>query len=171
MKFSSKLALKVAALLVFSSFTTSLMPLNVQAEEVKNVTKKAETVVKTYITVEPLDVVANPQNYLNKDIKMQAVFHKFSMLGLDYDKAKRDSKDHISMLIRRPDVSGSYTIPLSEMKLIVKRDLAEKLSDLESGDRVEITGKVFSTALKDPWIDVCGVKNLDPQKKPAPAED
>ena len=173
MKFSSKFALKVAALLVFSSFTTSLLPLNVHAEEVKNVTKKAETVAKapiTYITVEPLDVVANPQNYLNKNVKMQAVFHKFSMLGLDYDKAKRDSKDHISMLIKRPGVAGSYTIPLSEMKIIIKRDLAEKLSDLESGDRIELTGKVFSTALKDPWIDVIDIKNLDPQKKETPKE-
>jgi hypothetical protein len=170
MKFSSKLALKIAAFLVFSSFAASTQPITTYAEEVKGKVTKAETAVKTYIAVQPLELVANPQKYLDKDVQIQAEFHKFSMLGLDYDKAMRDSKEHISMLIRRPDVAKNHTIPLSELKLILKRELAEKLSDLESGDRVIIKGKVFSTALKDPWVDVLELENLDPEKK-EPSED
>ena len=41
-----------------------------------------------------------------------------------------------------------------EMKLFLKRDLAEKNINLESGDKIKITGKVFSTALGDAWLDV-----------------
>ena len=40
------------------------------------------------------------------------------------------------------------------MKLFLKRDYAESFIDLDTGDRIEITGKVFSNALGDPWIDV-----------------
>ena len=32
--------------------------------------------------------------------------------------------------------------------------MAEKHIDLETGDKIEITAKVFSTALNDPWLDV-----------------
>lgn len=114
--------------------------------------------------VKPIDLVNNPKIYLNKDIKISAKFDKFSTLGLDYDRALRDSKDYISFLIKRPDVGGEFTIPYSELKLILKREEAEKMLDIESGDRVEIKGKVFSTALNDPWVDVYELKNLDPDK-------
>ena len=106
-----------------------------------------------YLNANSLDIVNHPNNYLNKKIKMDAVFDKFSTLGLDYKPAFRNSKDYISFLIRRNDVSD-HVVPLSEMKLFLKRDLAEKFIDLESGDKVQIYGRVFSTALGDPWIEV-----------------
>jgi len=127
-------------------------------------------VEKSFMAVAPLDLVHNPNNFLNKDIKMTANFHKFSTLGLDYDKAMRSSKDFISILIKRPDVPDKYTIPLSEMKIIMKRDAAEDLLDMESGDKVEISGKVFSSALNDPWIEVYELNNLTPKKEEEKAD-
>ena len=47
-----------------------------------------------------------------------------------------------------------YDIPLSEMKIFLKRSEAEKHIDLDSGDEIEFCGKVFSTALGDIWMDV-----------------
>ena len=53
-------------------------------------------------------------------------------------------------------------VDISSAKTQVKK---EKLIDLESGDKIEIKGTVFSTALGDPWVDVDEVKILEP--KPA----
>lgn len=106
-----------------------------------------------YQMANSLDVVNNPSNYLNKKIKMDATFDKFSTLGLDYKPAFRNSKDYISFLICRSDVVD-HVVPLSEMKLFLKRDVAEKFIDLESGDKIEVYGRVFSQALGDPWIEV-----------------
>ncbi len=69
-----------------------------------------------YVCVKPLDVVANPDMYLNKKIKFRAAFDKFSTLGLDYKPALRDSQKYISFLIKRDDVTD-HTIPLSEMRI------------------------------------------------------
>lgn len=109
--------------------------------------------VQNYITVNPLDVVARPNFYLNKNIKIKAKFDKFSTLGLDYTPAMRSSEKYISFLIQRPDVTD-HNIPLSELKIFLNRDEAEKHIDLNSGDIIEFTGKVFSNALGDPWMDV-----------------
>lgn len=109
--------------------------------------------VKNYITVSPVDVVARPNFYLNKNIKIKAKFDKFSTLGLDYKPAMRSSEKYISFLIQRPDVQD-HDIPLSELKIFLSRTEAEKHIDLNSGDIVEFTGKIFSTALGDPWMDV-----------------
>lgn len=109
--------------------------------------------VQSYITVNPLDVVARPNFYLNKNIKIKAKFDKFSTLGLDYKPAMRSSENYISFLIQRPDVTD-HNIPLSELKIFLNRDEAEKHIDLNSGDIIEFTGKVFSNALGDPWMDV-----------------
>lgn len=122
-----------------------------------------------YILVKPLDVVANPNQYLNKKVKFRAVFDKFSTLGLDYKPAFRDSQKYISFLIKRDDVTD-HTIPLSEMKIFIKRADAEKFIDLDAGDVVEVYGKVFSNALTDTWIDtdkliVVDKKNKDTKKK------
>ncbi len=103
--------------------------------------------------VKPLDIVKEPAKFLNKDILMNASFDKFSTLGLDYKKALRPSADYITFLVQREDVVD-HNVPLSEMKLFIKRDYAEKFIDLDTGDKIEITGKVFSTALGDVWIDV-----------------
>ena len=102
--------------------------------------------------VAPLSIVANPKAYLNKQITMKAKFDKFSTLGLDYNYALRSSEKYISFLIKRDDTS--YDIPLSEMKLFLKRSEAEKFIDLKSDDEIEIVGTVFSDALGDSWIDV-----------------
>ena len=40
------------------------------------------------------------------------------------------------------------------MKLFLKRNEAEKHIDLKSNDEIQITGRVFSDALGDAWIDV-----------------
>ncbi len=107
-----------------------------------------------YKDVAPLKLVAQPDKYLNKKIKFNAKFDKFSAIGLDYEPINRDSKKYISFLIKRENVT-SYNIPLSELKLILKRDYAEKeLVNLESGDEIEVFGNVFATALGDPWVDV-----------------
>lgn len=115
-----------------------------------------QTQTSAYQTVAPLSVTASPKSYLNKKIKMNAKFDKFSTLGLDYKAALKSSDDYISFLIKRDDTS--YDIPLSEMKLFLKRDYAEKFIDLKTNDEIEITGLVFSDALGDAWIDVSELK-------------
>lgn len=104
------------------------------------------------LSVAPLTVVNSPKVYLNKNIVMKAKFDKFSTLGLDYKPAFRSSENYISFLIKRDDTS--FNIPLSEMKLFLKRDKAEKFIDLKTNDEIEIKGKVFSDALGDAWIEV-----------------
>lgn len=106
-----------------------------------------------YALVNPLDVVARPNFYLNKNIKIKAKFDKFSTLGLDYKPAMKSSEKYISFLIQRPDVTD-HNIPLSELKIFLDRTEAEKHIELNSGDIVEFTGKIFSTALGDPWMEV-----------------
>ena len=97
---------------------------------------------------------------MGKKVKMLAHFDKFSTIGLDYEPANKNSKDYISFLIKREDVVN-YNIPLSELKLIVKRDYAEKeLVNIETGDEIEILGNVFCLALGDAWVDVEQVKIL-----------
>ena len=49
-----------------------------------------------YSTVNPLDIVARPNFYLNKNVKIKAKFDKFSTLGIDYKPAMRSSQDYIS---------------------------------------------------------------------------
>ena len=111
-----------------------------------------------------LNIVANPNKYLNKTVKMQATFDKFSTLGLDYNKALRPSTKYIGILIQRDDVVN-HNIPLSEMKLFLTKELAEKHIDLDTGDKIELTGTVFSTALGDPWIDVKSLNVIKKVKK------
>ena len=121
------------------------------------VTEPATTQV---FQVAPLTIVNNPSSYLNKTVLMKAKFDKFSTLGLDYKPAFKSSDDYISFLIRRDD--SSHDIPLSEMKLFLKRTEAEKFIDLKTNDEIEIKGVVFSDALGDAWIDV---KQLTVTKK------
>ena len=114
-----------------------------------------QTVVVDKNTTNPLDVVKNPTAYLNQTIRMNATFDKFATLGLDYKSAMRSSEEYISFLILRDDTE--HDIPLSEMKLFLKREVAEKHIDLKTNDKVFITGKVFSDALGDPWVDVVDI--------------
>ena len=130
--------------------------LSVHAQNPQNLLVNAPASQKnviSYMAVNPLDVVARPNFYMNKNIKIKAKFDKFSTLGLDYKPAMRSSEKYISFLIQRPDVSD-HNIPLSELKIFLKRAEAEKYIELNSGDVVEFSGKVFSNALGDAWIDV-----------------
>lgn len=102
--------------------------------------------------ISALEIVDNPGRYLNKNVKMNAKFDKFAILGLDYSPAFRSSEEYISFLIKRDDTL--HDIPLSEMKLFLKREQAEKHIDLKTNDEIQIVGKVFSSVLGDPWIDV-----------------
>lgn len=119
--------------------------------------KQVKTAIQTpagaAIEVSPLELVANPQRYLNKKVVMCSKFDKFSTLGLDYKKALRDSNKFIGFMLQREDIKD-HNIPLSELKLFVSRTYAEKFIDLNTGDKIKITGKVFSTALGDPWVDI-----------------
>ncbi|MDR1167566.1 MAG: hypothetical protein LBK53_01565 [Heliobacteriaceae bacterium] len=99
-----------------------------------------------------LDMVAKPNFYLNKTVKVRAKFDKFSTLGLDYKPAMRSSENYISFLIQRDDIKD-HNIPLSEMKIFIKRKDAEKYIDLNAGDEIEFSGKVFANALGDVWMD------------------
>ena len=117
----------------------------------------AETPVTTSASninavVSAIDIVNTPKKFLNKTVVIKARFDKFSTLGLDYKSAFRSSEEYISFLIKRDDTK--FDIPLSEMKLFLKRDLAEKFIDLKVDDEISIEGKVFSDALGDAWIDV-----------------
>lgn len=116
------------------------------------------------VTVTPLTVVNSPKTYLDKTVIMKAKFDKFSTLGLDYKPAMRSSDDYISFLIKRDDTT--HNIPLSEMKLFLKRDTAEKFIDLKTDDEIEIKGKVFSDALGDAWIDVSELKIIKKSETP-----
>lgn len=112
-----------------------------------------------------LAIVSNPKAYLNKTVTFNAKFDKFSTLGLDYKPAYKSSDDYISFLIKRDDTS--YDIPLSELKMFLKRDIAEKHIDLKTDDEIQVTGVVFSDALGDAWIDVNNLTLIKkaPEKK------
>ena len=92
--------------------------------------------------VTPLNIVTNPKNYLNKDVTFQAKFDKFSTLGLDYKPAFKSSEEYISFLIKRDDTS--FDIPLSEMKLFIKREEAEKHIDLKTDDKIHTAINKYS---------------------------
>ena len=118
--------------------------------------------IQTENLVNPLNIVNSPKFYLNKKVCMKAKFDKFSTLGLDYKPALKSSDDYISFLIKRNDTQ--HSIPLSEMKLFLKRDVAEKFIDLKSDDMVYIEGTVFSDALGDAWVDVSKLEVLNSNK-------
>ena len=122
--------------------------------------------VQNFDTTSALSIVNSPKSYLGKTVTINAKFDKFSTLGLDYKPALKSSEEYISFLIKRDDTN--YDIPLSEMKLFLKREEAEKHIDLKVNDEIQITGTVFSDALGDAWIDV---SNLTLVKKAPEKED
>lgn len=142
-------------ILVLAACAFINVPQNAFASTALNLENPMATQIaaKSYMIANPLDMVAAPNRYLNKNVKIKAKFDKFSTLGLDYEPAMRSSEDYISFLIQRSDVRD-HNIPLSEMKIFMKRTEAEKHIDLDSGDEIEFCGKVFSNALGDVWMDV-----------------
>lgn len=151
----------ITALFINSSFAAA--PATVKQQAVKPAQKTASTTVSA-LKVDPVAVVNNPAFYLNKSITFEAQFVAFSALGLDYKPALKSSNDYIGILIQRTDVKD-HVIPLSEMKIFLKRDEAEKHVDLEQGDKIKITGTVFSTALGDPWVDIKTFSVLESKQK------
>lgn len=145
--------IKSATLILMSAvlFTTSAVCIEEAiAEPASTVVTPVQ--VQNAIKVTPLQIVHSTKLFLNKQVVMNAKFDKFSTLGLDYKPAFKSSDEYISFLIKRDDTS--FDIPLSEMKLFLKRELAEKNIDLKTNDEIEIQGLVFSDALGDAWIDV-----------------
>lgn len=130
-----------------------VITLRSQPSAIKTVSNVAKPVVNASGIVSPVEVVKCPEKYLNRDITFNAEFVAFTSLGLDYKPAFKDSTKNIGVLIRRDDVLD-HVIPLSEMKIFLTRELAEKNMEIEAGDKVKITGRVFSTALGDPWVEV-----------------
>ena len=146
------------AVVLFNFYNVNAAPsevitLKTQSTATKTVTPAGQSNVPSVNFVSPVDVVKNPDKYLNKDITFNTEFVAFTALGLDYKPAFRDSSKYIGVLVRRNDVLD-HVIPLSEMKIFITREMAEKNVDIEVGDKVRISGKVFSTALGDPWVDV-----------------
>ena len=86
-------------------------------------TSTQQFVASNYIN--SLDIVANPAKYLNKKVAIKGKFDKFSTLGLDYAPAMKSSEEFITFLIQRDDIKD-HNIPLSEMKIFIKRAEAEK---------------------------------------------
>ena len=127
-------------------------------------TTPAQTTQAPVQNVSSLELVANPNKYLNKNIIIDGKFDKFTTLGLDYKKALKDSTVYIGFLIQRDDVKD-HNIPLSELKLFLKRDYAEKFIDLNTGDKISISGTVFSNALGDAWVDVKTIQVLEKAPK------
>ncbi|MBQ6516088.1 hypothetical protein IJI31_02800 [bacterium] len=125
-------------------------------QEQKVVTKPADNEV---IKVNSLELVKFPNRYLDKNITMNCRFDKFSTLGLDYKPTHKSSEDFISFLIKRDDTLND--IPLSELKIFLDKKTAEKFINLKSGDDITVTGKVFSTALGDPWVEVTKLEKVE----------
>lgn len=117
----------------------------------------------TYTPVKPLDLVAHPNAFVNKRVKIRAKFDKFSSLGLDYKPAMRSSQKYITFLICRDNTTN--VIPLSELKNFLKREVAEKNIELETGDIIEYSGLVFSNALGDVWLEVEDFKVIQSKAK------
>lgn len=117
----------------------------------------------TYTPVKALDLVAHPNAFVNKRVKIRAKFDKFSSLGLDYKPAMRSSQKYITFLICRDNTTN--VIPLSELKNFLKREVAEKNIDLETGDIIEYSGLVFSNALGDVWLEVEDFKVIQSKAK------
>ena len=136
---------------------------NVQAVEnnIRAIATNAP-VLNTYN--EPLTIVNDVDNFLNRPVRIQAKFDKFTTLGLDYPPAMRKSEDFISFMVQRNDVLD-HNVPLSELKLFMKRKYAEKFIELDTGDKINITGKVFSNALGDAWVDVDTIEIVEKANK------
>lgn len=122
------------------------------------------------VTIDQL--IEKPKDYLGKNVRFTGDFASFCTLALNYKPAMRPQKNFISFLVRKPDSK----IPMSELKLAlpipketdkVKNKL---LTSLKDGDKLEMTGKVFSTALEEPWVDVVNLKRLSEAKKPTDEE-
>lgn len=117
--------------------------------------------------VTPDTLIEKPKEFLGKNVKFTADFAGFCTLALNYKPAFRPQKTHISFLVRKTETK----VPLSELKLALPipketdKTKNKLLTSLKDGDKLEVTGKVFSTALDEPWVDVLAIKRLSEAKK------
>ncbi len=143
-KYGVEMSRKVINLGLFFILSITLCATNIYADSASNA---------SYKETSALEIVNKPSEYVNKNIQITAKFDKFTILGLDYPEAMRSSEEYVGIAIQRDDVTD-HNIPLSEMKLFIKQKNAEKFADLDTGDVIQIQGKVFSAALGDPWVDI-----------------
>ncbi len=130
--------------------------------------KKPKPPITNVTEITSSKLVEDPKDYLNKNVKFTSEFFAFSNLALGYKPAFRDPKKYISFLVLRP----SSKVPYSELKLAMlipdekdpKDPTNVMLNKLKQGDTIEVTGKVFSTALDEPWVDVLDLKRLKAAK-------
>ena len=157
--------IKTLFILTICSLILTTSNICVDRVTAQQVVAPQNSILQDNITITPLSIVASPKNYLNKTLIFNAKFDKFTTLGLDYKPAYKSSEEYISFLIKRDDTT--YDIPLSEMKLFIKREEAEKFIDLKTNDEIQITGILFSDALGDAWIDVSKIVLIKkaPEKK------
>jgi len=123
--------------------------------------KELEAQIVNAVSITTDQLVAKPQDYLNKDIKFTAKFASFSSLALDYKPAFRSARNYLSFLVFRPDTH----IPFSEIKLAMpipkeKDPETHMLQTLKEGDTLEIYGRVFACPLDEPWVDVLKIKKI-----------
>ena len=126
--------------------------------------KEFDASLPTATPVDPLALMGNPAQYLNKKVTFTGTFNRFADIALDYKKAFRDSRDYVTFFILRPDVTD-HTIPMAEMKLFFPRKKSPEVMDLDTGDKIQIIGTEFSTALDEPWIDVEHIRVLEKVEK------
>ncbi len=164
MKFSYTKSIKsmLTALIILSSV---IINCNISQAAVNAPVKPAAEAQKTiYTPAAPLDIVKNPLQYLKKNVTFNAEFVAFTSLGLDYKPALREGSKYVGILIKRDD-SQNTVIPLSELKMFLTRENAEKHIDLEAGDKIKISGTVFSAALGDAWLDIKELKLISHKSK------
>ena len=149
-KFIKTLLTLIACTIAFTTSTICSDKVTAQTAVVQN-----ETAISQTDAISPISIVNSPKSFLNKTVVINAKFDKFSTLGLDYKPAFKSSEEYISFLIKRDDTT--FDIPLSEMKLFLKRKEAEKFIELKTDDEIQIKGIVFSDALGDAWVDVTDI--------------
>lgn len=126
--------------------------------------KEIEASLASATLIDSLDLLKQPAKYMNKKVTFTGTFNRFADTALDYKKAFRDSREYVSFFILRPDVTA-HTIPMAELKLFFPRKKSTEVMDLETGDKIQIVGTQFSTALDEPWVDVEHIKILQKTDK------
>ena len=66
---------------------------------------------------------------------------------------------------------GKFISECRKKKGLTQKELAEKNISLDAGDEIEFTGRVFSTALGDAWLDVDGLKVITKKNPPKKEEN
>jgi hypothetical protein len=117
------------------------------------------------VMVTPKELISNPKVYQKKNVQLQGVVSGFSALGLDYPRVKFPAKDYVTLVIYRQDVPEQFKIPLTELKLFLKRDVIKDIKRLGQGDTISLQGTVVSDALGDAWVDVAKITVLKSVQK------